>query len=234
MNLKNKISAIISIIAIIAISAISVSAKNNNNVITISPDSSTDYVGINIDGNYDDWEDKPHCPIHWGWQSNNVYHLGSLFRDDDYVYLKISMSPKSYSTFNGYNYRFKIDGKSTYVLAVPPRGQWFKNGNNDLVIRAQNGYRLISGANGVMTRQSNAPDKWELKIPLSFFSDQPDTIRTITFFCPNLGPQELIATGTPTLPYVIAFIALIFALIGYKASKKGNKINLKQFFKKES
>ena len=143
------------------------------------------------------------------------------------------MSPFSYTRFNGYNYRFTIDGAPTYVVAVPPNGQRLGYGYNDLVIRAQNGYKLISGADGVMTREQNSSDKWELKIPLSFFSNQPETIKTISFYCSNLGPQELIATGTPTLPYLIAFIALAFASVGYYTSRKGTKFNFKQIFQKE-
>ena len=232
MKLKMKVTAICSIIAITALSAISVSAQTDN-VISLSPDTSTDYVGINIDGNYEDWSDKPQYPIHYSWDSGNSYHTGSLFRDENYVYLTVAMSPFSYTRFNGYNYRFTIDGAPTYVVAVPPNGQRLGYGYNDLVIRAQNGYKLISGADGVMTREQNSSDKWELKIPLSFFSNQPETIKTISFYCSNLGPQELIATGTPTLPYLIAFIALAFASVGYYTSRKGTKFNFKQIFQKE-
>lgn len=177
----------------------------------------SDYVGITIDGNYDDWEDKPHTRLQWDTGDN--YHLGALFRDADYVYLHIRMSPSGYSEFNGWNYLFTVDGKAEYVAAVVTSGS-IVEGNNVLEIRRQNGYKIIPGANGIVTRLTGEPDEWELRIPLSYFDPHPDRIRTITFSCSNLGPQVLTATGTPTWPYLVAGTGIVIAFAGYMLSKR--------------
>ena len=187
---------------------------------------STDYMPITIDGNYDDWNGKPFSKIQYPWDNGNRFHMGCLFRDDTYVYLAVIMSDLSYTQFNGYNYRFTVDGIESYVVVVTPDGSNVGNGNTDVIVRNQNGYGIIPNAMGMVTREANKGDKWELKIPLSFFSSNPDTIREIKFHSSNLGPQELIATGTDTAPYVIVGIGLAMASFGFVASKKHKKRKL--------
>lgn len=225
MNIKTRVAACIFTISLAFVFSFPVYAASTESVVYLTQNSSPDYVGITIDGNYDDWADKPHTQIQYPWDTGNNYHLGALFRDADNVYLHIKMSPNSYTQFNGYNYKFTVDGKADYVLAVPPDGASIKTGNNPLVIRRQNGYQIIDGASGFVTRTAGQPDEWEIGIPLSFFDkNHHDQIKTISFYCSNIGPQELIATGTPTLPFVIAGAGLIFATAGYGiAKRKRNK-----------
>ena len=182
------------------------------------------YVGISIDGTYDDWNDKPHSKIHYAWDADNYFHLGALFRDENYVYLHVKMSDRSYTTFNGYNYCFTVDGIQTFVAVVPPEGEDYNaDGDTPLVVRAQNGYTLINDAAGVLTRHPGKSDEWEIRIPLSFFTPDPDSVSTITFYCSNLGPQSLIATGTPTMPFVLAGAGLVIAAGRYAAYRRKNK-----------
>ena len=221
MNVKAKIAACMFSFALIFVFSFPVYAASTENVAALAETSNSDYVGITIDGNYDDWADKPHTQIQYPWDTGNNYHLGALFRDAEYVYLHVKMSPTGYTQFNGYNYCFTTDGKVDYVLAVPPDGTSISEGINPLVIRRQNGYQVINGASGFVTRKAGQPDEWELAIPLSFFDkNHYDQIRTITFYCSNIGPQELIATGTPTLPFVIAGAGLVFATAGFRLAKR--------------
>lgn len=186
----------------------------------------SDYLGISIDGNYDDWSDKPYSKIQYPWDDGNRYHEGSLYRDGDYVYLNIKMSDLSYTQFNGYNYRFTVDGQEKYVVAVPPDGTSVSDGNTPLVIRDQNGYSVIDNAGGVVTREAGHGDEWELKIPLSFFTDGPESVREVTFYTPNLGPQELVSAGTDTGAVYIAGIGFAVAAAGfvYSYKKKGGAL----------
>ena len=134
------------------------------------------------------------------------------------------MSDRSYTTFNGYNYCFTVDGIQTFVAVVPPEGEDYNaDGDTPLVVRAQNGYTLINDAAGVLTRHPGKSDEWEIRIPLSFFTPDPDSVSTITFYCSNLGPQSLIATGTPTMPFVLAGAGLVIAAGGYAAYRRKNK-----------
>ena len=189
-----------------------------------APAAGDNCVGISIDGTYDDWNDKPHSKIHYAWDADNYFHLGALFRDENYVYLHVKMSDRSYTTFNGYNYCFTVDGIQTFVAVVPPEGEGYNtDGDTPLVVRAQNGYTLINDAAGVLTRHPGKSDEWEIRIPLSFFTPDPDSVSTIPFYCSNLGPQSLIATGTPTMPFVLAGAGLVIAAGGYAAYRRKNR-----------
>src|ERR1035437_6492762 len=145
-----------------------VNAATNGEVVYAASGSSSDYVGITIDGNYSDWSDKPSTDIYY---SAGTVHHGSLFRDADYVYLHILMSANGYSTFNGYNYCFSVDGKDTFVAVIPSNGQSIIYGNTRLEVRRQNGYKLVDNASGVLTRKIGLPDEWEIKIPLELFTN---------------------------------------------------------------
>lgn len=185
-------------------------AEQSDTIIAFGEKSSSDYVEIEIDGSYDDWEDKPHTQIKYPWESPGFFHLGSLFRDEEYVYLHIKMSEQNYTHFNTYTYNFTIDGKQV-PLVISLKNKKIVEGNNEIEVRTQSGHEIIDGSGGFVTRTSGKPDEWEVKIPLSFFSDQPDLIKEITVNSPNLGPQEIISTGTPTLAFLVAGTGFIVA-----------------------
>lgn len=146
-------------------------------------------------------------------------HTGSLYRDEDYVYLYIEMSSTGYNQFNGYGYKFTVDGK-LYTFAVVPVSGSIGSGNTTMKIIRENGWKTVPGANGIVNRTSGQGDRMEMRIPLEYFYKHPDMLVTITFQSDNLGPQVLTATGTPTLPFIIAGSGLIVAGIGYFAIKR--------------
>ena len=219
MKTIRRIAAMTASVYLLLSSPLIISAEENE-ILNLQNTNSSDYVSIDIDGSYDDWEDKPHSKIRYDWDAANSYHSGALFRDEDFLYLHVKMSDISYSQFNGYNYRFTVDGVETFVAAVPPEGSSIVNGQNPIVVRAQNGYKLIEGAGGIVTRASGKGDEWEIKIPLKFFTKTPETVKEIKFYCSNLGPQEIVSTGTPTLPFVIAGAGLAIAATGYFIAKR--------------
>mgnify|MGYP000903560432 CR=1 FL=1 len=55
-----------------------------------------DYIPIQIDGYYDDWEDKPHTEVYPGKNppANKINYV-SLFRDEDYVYIHVIFAKKN-------------------------------------------------------------------------------------------------------------------------------------------
>ncbi len=226
MRKQNRIGFIVLSIALlftVSFPVLATDTASTDAVLYAAGTGSTSYVPIVIDGNYSDWADKPHSKISYPWDSANTYHLGALFRDDTYLYLHIKMSSYSYSQFNGWNYLFTIDGKQEYMNAVTPNNAALVEGNNTLEIRRQNGYQLVSGGAGIVTRHSGQPDEWEIRIPLTAFPGNPQNFSTITFSCSNLGPQELTATGTPTWPYLLAGVALVTAAVGIGVSRKKRK-----------
>jgi uncharacterized protein (TIGR04145 family) len=187
-------------------------------------EAASSYVPISIDGNFEDWADKPHSQLSYSWDTNNNYHSGALFRDETYIYLHIRMSPNSYTQFNGNNYIFNVDNMPDFGVQVETVNySAIVEGENQLVIRRQSGYKIIDSATGYLTRTTGQPDEWELRIPLETFQGTVKNIRTITFRCSNLGEQTLIATGTPTLPYLIVAGGLVIAVAGYQISRRKRK-----------
>ncbi len=183
-------------------------------------------VPIVPDGNFDDWEDKPHTQIDWDRQEEyNTPHRASLIRDDQYVYLHIKMSDDTYQAFNGNNYIFTVDGVTMNVVVTPPDGYNYTEGITPLVVRNENGYGIIESSGGFVLKQaeSGLSDEAEIRIPLSFFSDNPDMINEITFYTPNLGGDPLVITGTPTMPVIASVTGLLFAGASVAAIKKKGK-----------
>lgn len=183
---------------------------------------------IKIDGYYDDWTDKPYTEIRWDWDKVHLAHRASLFRDDKNVYLYIKMSPDNYTKYNGYNYNFYIDGNTSSPIsfaAVYDGGNTdsLGPGNYKLTVRSQNGYYPVG--EGYLTRQSNESDAAELVIPLSAFGNNvnPDTVKTIQFYTPNLGPQYVTCTGTSTAPYITIGLGCLLAVGGYLNLHKKKK-----------
>lgn len=63
-----------------------VASANTNNA-------TSDNLGITIDGNFDDWQDKPMTTIKEPWDDYNI-KKGSMLADANNLYLYINMSPK--------------------------------------------------------------------------------------------------------------------------------------------
>lgn len=217
--MKKRANILISAIVLMTLlfSSFSVFAAEGDDVIYIDDIKTTDYVGISIDGYFTDWADKPHSPIYYDISTS---HSGSLFRDEDYVYLHIQMNYPNYTQFNGYGYRFVEDGHATTFNVLPASGGSIGNGFTDMIIVRQNGNKTITGASGMVYRTSGQGDQMELRIPLTFFDPHPDRIVTLTVNNQNLGPQVLTATGTPTLPFIIAGSGLVVASFGYFLLKR--------------
>lgn len=202
---------LISILTTLLLISVPVFAAEGDDVIVLSDAEATDYVGITIDGYFSDWSDKPMSPIYYDPATS---HSGSLYRDETYVYLYINMSDTGYTEFNGYGYEFRVDGK-LYAFDVIPVSGTIGSGNTTMQVVRVNGSKPVPGANGIVNRTSGQGDRMEMRIPLTFFFRQPETLVTITFQCDNLGPQVLTATGTPTLPFMIAGSGIVVASLGY-------------------
>lgn len=207
-------------LVLICTSGITVSAQDN--IFDYSGSASSDYVGINIDGSFDDWKDKPMTQINWPWQvDQNIYHQGSVFVDDENIYIYVNMSELSYTGFNGYDWKITVNGKTKPVVVVPPKGtEIAPEGSTDLVVRDQIGYGLIENSMGRVVKSEGKGDVAEIKIPKTFFCDDPDSIQTVQFYSPNLGPQCVTSVSSPTGAVIIAIAGLAIACFGLVKSKK--------------
>lgn len=206
--------------AVLLMSSIPVSASSGD--VVNAGGGVTSSVPITIDGNYEDWADKPHANIPPGGDINNGFHSGSILLDETYVYLHIRLSPTANTHFNGNNYQFIADNKELYIQAE--RSDYtIVEGDIPLVIYRRNGYQIIDDAAGYLTLSSGQPDEWEIRIPLTAFPGAVKNISEITFYSQNLGNYILSTKDTPTLPYVIAGGGLVFAVTGYQISRRKRK-----------
>jgi uncharacterized protein (TIGR04145 family) len=208
------------------VSSFPVLAAEGDGVIFINAAEASSVVGITIDGNFTDWEDKAELPFPI-YYDTSTQHGGILYRDANYAYLYIQMAPSGYTQFQGYNYIFTVDGKTYQVNVVPVSGS-IGNGNTTMKVTKPNG-NSIDGASGVVHRSATnyfptadypVGDQMEMRIPLTYFFRQPETLVTIKFNCSSLGSQTLTATGTPTMPFVLAAVGLLVASAGYFLLKR--------------
>lgn len=227
MNIKAKLIISVCVIITMLVSSFPVLAAQGDGVIFINAAAETNAVGITIDGSFTDWEDKAELPFPIYYDAG-TQHGGILYRDAKYVYLYIQMAHSGYTQFNGYGLNFTVDGKGYSFDVVPVSGS-IGNGNTTMKVIRVNGYQVVDGASGVVHRSTSnyfptadypVGDQMEMRIPLVYFYRQPESIVTITFNSSNLGTQTLTATGTPTMPFVLAAVGLLVATFGYFLLKR--------------
>lgn len=227
MKIQAKLIISVCIVITIIVSSFPVLAAEGDGVIFINAAEASSVVGITIDGNFTDWEDKAELPFPI-YYDTGTQRGGILYRDADYVYLYIQTAPTGYDGFNGYNYIFTVDGKP-YAFSVVPVSGSIGNGNTTMKIIREEGYKVVDGASGIVHRSTTnyfpttdypVGDQMEMRIPLKYFFRQPETLVTIKFNSPNLGTQILTATGTPTMPFVLAAVGLLVASAGYFLLKR--------------
>lgn len=216
------------------------SVDNSSAVSAVNYDAAYASSGITVDGYFDDWEDKPHAAVHYDWQTEyNGWHQVSIVSDGEYVYLHVRMA-KTYSVFNGWNYIFTYDigGQQKQMNIVVPTEYGTsdslpKGGTYNLIPRYENGYGVIDGASGKLTKydaSTGKSDEAEIKIPMKAFQQYAglsDSVKEISFYSPNLGPQKVTTQGADTAPYVIAGAGAVIAGTGVifytKKKKKSDK-----------
>ncbi len=220
MKIISKIAAILMLTVLVSSgnNAYADSLSQKVNSVGNTSSKSQDYVGITIDGYFDDWEDKPHTNIYY---TKGMEHSGSLFRDEENVYMHIKMSDWGFTHFDNYTYIFTADKVKKQIMITAKNYHLNHNGKTELDIYSTSGeYKKIDGATGYVYRKQGHPDEWEVKIPLKYFSSKPETISSVSFHSPNLGKQTVESVNSPTLPFVIAGSGLAIASLGFVYNKK--------------
>ena len=179
-----------------------------------SPCYAVDYGAIQIDGYYDDWEDKPHSQVYHGNPHDNLkVHLVSLFRDETTVYVHVKMSEKNNSDFQNIHLDlYTNQGTETYLVILDSLTEKKKpeGGTAGLKVYLQNGRDMVGS--GYYTRTEGETDDAEFFIPLSTISGQPTGITEISMRIYELGPQQIICVGASTGPYIGIAICAAIAL----------------------
>lgn len=186
-----------------------------------------DYGTIQIDGYYDDWEDKPHTQVYHGNPHNDLkVHLVALFRDQTKVYVHVKMSEKNNSDFHNIHLDLYTNlGNETYSVILDSNTDKKKpeGGTAALKVYLQNGRDSVGS--GYYTRTEGETDDAEFFIPLSTISNQQGGITEISMRIYELGKQHIISVGADTGPYLgIALgAAIAFGSGGYYYYRRKNE-----------
>jgi len=170
-----------------------------------------DYGAIEIDGYYDDWEDKPYTEVYYGKKPNvSEIHRVSVFRDEAAVYIHIKMSENRYTQLP--NTYFTMDtnlGSEAYTLILDPMKKK-EYGTAGIEVHMTNNWDVVGS--GYYTREEGESDEAEFEIPLSSITDEPGGVVDISTKFYDLGSQEIICVGAGTRPYIAAAIGAVIVL----------------------
>lgn len=169
--------------------------------------------------------------------NTTIRHKMSLYRDDQFVYLHIIMAKNYYHSIIGDDYEFWCDGKRVMFQVVMPGGRSitsssFGPGIHPVEVRHGDSgiaWSIAKGSEAMLKRNPNGVnDELEMKIPFSEFKRQrpsidPDNIRVLEFFTPNLMYRHIACAGTDTAPYIGIAVCAAFAVAGYSFYRKKGK-----------
>ncbi|WBM78767.1 Firmicu-CTERM sorting domain-containing protein [Lactococcus lactis] len=198
---------------------------------------------ITIDGNFDDWTDKPKTDIYFDYNNGNVTKQASFLSDGTYLYIYIDMDPydKGHNyRFQGYGWNIRVGNNVTTMSFIvdniwslqpgkttPIRSVWaFSNKDPDHLFKNQQ----LNGASGFLTTEKSSNgwayhDRAEIKIPLSGFLKNPDFVQSMDIYdTENMGQQVVTITGGSTGGVLIVVSGFVLAGLLFVTKSKKNKI----------
>lgn len=169
--------------------------------------------------------------------NTQIRHKMSLYRDDKYVYVHIIIAANYSSGFNGADYEFYCDGQLARFQVVKQNGKQISAnsfGAGIYPVAVQHDDGAISGqmsrdSQAILKRNANGiNDEIEFKIPFSEFQRQnknidPQNIRQLDLYDPNLMYRHIICAGTDTAPYIGIGVCAVIAGGGYLFYNKKRK-----------
>lgn len=226
-------------------------SEDNNNASTtgeMTDEATTETTGgihvggnIQIDGYYDDWEERPKTEITYSSNNKQCNHYGQLALDGDTLYGHFKMNELYTSGMQLQIWYLTINGK-TFAMQIQPE----KNGNIDWStqvprsegihtnLKAFIGYGNNNECDSKVAytvydaeHKDNTPgDEVEFSLSLKRLAEltgiPADEMGTITIQNPNIGGQGVSIAGSSTGPVVGVLIALLLAA-GYVAKKRKGK-----------
>ncbi|HNR04031.1 MAG TPA: Firmicu-CTERM sorting domain-containing protein [Bacillota bacterium] len=171
-----------------------------------------DYGSIDIDGYYDDWEDKPHTEVYYGKKPYvSEIHLVSVFRDETTVYVHIKMSENGYTELPNSYFTMDTDmGSEAFTLMLDSMKKK-ESGTAGIEVHLTDNWDVVGS--GYYTREEGESDEAEFEIPLYSITDEPDGVVDIAIMFPDLGSQDIVCVGAGTGPYIAVAIGAVIVLL---------------------
>ncbi|KRL00990.1 hypothetical protein FC81_GL001592 [Liquorilactobacillus capillatus DSM 19910] len=203
-----------------------------------NPNNQSNNLGIAIDGQFNDWTDKPQSPMKIVGDDDNIKNV-SLLADGKNVYFYIEMHPVlsgGYVNFQPAGYKLKVgnvvydidfnhnttvnlnDGETKMVTLgiYNAHDNWYTTLNNQVAVTR----KKISQKMGDGSTVTGEAYVFECAVPFSALKGSSNMSgQTITLANRNLWTGEVNAAGGSTQPLILAGIGLTIALFAvYKFS----------------
>ena len=198
-------------------------------------------AGINIDGYYDDWEDKPMSILTWNNNNGTAHHDVSMVKDDEYIYIFLGMHPSYHSGIPIYSINLSINNKNCQLFLGYANEQNTTDWGHAVDVHKQGLYTGLHpftyypnnslGDAAITVYNGNERDKFEIRINikeletvLGLSEGTVNNGSTISLQMPNVGAQTIQLVGTSSGP--IIGVILSIGAVGFVLWRRQKKIKL--------
>ncbi|MBL3531650.1 hypothetical protein JMJ99_09750 [Companilactobacillus zhachilii] len=177
----------------------------------------TNKFGITIDGNFDDWKDKPMVDIQNPWRTDPIKE-SSLLTDGKYIYYYITMSKSGKDNYpmQVNSYELTVGGKM-HDINIKNAWDLPKNASKKVMLQdsTMGEYNMIHSPAIITTyaKKGKVYSAMEAKIPYSDLHATQFTDQDISMKTPILGSQVVYAKGAGTGPVVLASVGFGIAVL---------------------
>ncbi|WP_338215888.1 Firmicu-CTERM sorting domain-containing protein [Companilactobacillus muriivasis] len=198
---------------------------------TVVKAADTNKFGITIDGNFNDWKDKPKVDFKNPWDTDPVKEA-SLLTDGDYIYYYVTMSKTGKANYpmQVNDYELTVGGK-THVIYIKNASNLPENANRKVMLQdtTKGDYNMIHSPAIVHTfaKDGNLYASMECKIPAADLHATSIDLHDISMKNPILGNKVVEAKGASTGPIVLASIGFGIALLSFFTVPKLKKMTNK-------
>jgi uncharacterized protein (TIGR04145 family) len=178
-----------------------------------------------LDGNFDDWVDKPSEELKYNWNNPGQVHTVKWYTDDKNLYLYIKMGVRGGQQINYYQIFFYINNGEQRQMAFYPEN----SGNSRICVVDTNGVYNILSQDGYVVRGSNSDgatsDQAEFRIPLSTFQKYAgNEMFNLKLKFPNLGEQYISFEVGSTYPYAGITLCSLFTIGGLVVYSRNRRV----------
>lgn len=177
----------------------------------------TNKFGITIDGNFDDWKDKPMVDFKNPWDTDPVKEA-SLLTDGKYIYYYVTMSKTGKANYpmQVNDYELTVGGKM-HVIYIKNANNLPENANRTVMLQdtSVGDYNMVNSPAIVHTyaKNGNLYASMEAKIPFSDLHGSVAGDQDISMKTPLLGNKVVYAKGASTGPVVLASVGFGIAVL---------------------
>lgn len=184
---------------------------------TVVKAAETNKFGITIDGNFDDWKDKPKVDFKNPWDNDPVKEA-SLLTDGNYIYYYVTMSKSGMANYPMQinDYQLFVEGRQ-HTMYIKNADNLPKNANRKVILQdtTRGDYNMMHSPAIVHTyaKNGNLYASMECRISFTDLHEKPANSHDIQMKTPLLGNKIVTAVGASTSPILLASVGFGIALL---------------------